>query len=270
MPSTRSIIKSAVHSTLKSANLRVGRYDAVTDAYIAVGQFARTKKHLAVLKAYPEHAIGIIQHIEDACSQLGQDIFALTQIGTKQPGYFVEFGATDGKSLSNTYLLEKYFGWTGILAEPARVWHSALRSNRSCHIDQDCVWSESGKTLDFLETDIAELSTIRSFEDDDLNASRRAGGSYGVSTVSFVDLLRRYEAPSTIEYLSIDTEGSEYEILRDFDFDTYRFKVISCEHNYSKNRVAIRSLLERHGYQAVRPDLSDFDDWYVLNGTAVS
>ena len=51
-------------------------------------------------------------------SQINQDIFVLYTLDWKREGYFVEFGATNGIDLSNTYLLEKNFGWKGILSEP--------------------------------------------------------------------------------------------------------------------------------------------------------
>ncbi len=60
-------------------------------------------------------------------SQLGQDIFALAANKFKRGGYFVEFGATNGIDLSNTYALEKEYGWKGILSEPATVWHEDLK-----------------------------------------------------------------------------------------------------------------------------------------------
>ena len=62
-------------------------------------------------------------------SQLGQEIFALIENDFKRDGFFVEFGATNGLELSNTHLLEKEFGWTGILAEPAKTWHEDLYKN---------------------------------------------------------------------------------------------------------------------------------------------
>ena len=60
---------------------------------------------------------------------------------------------------------------------------------------------------------------------------------------------QKYNAPKNIDYLSIDTEGSEYEILKTFDFDKYNSKVITCEHNYTPARNKIYSLLSANGYQ---------------------
>ena len=198
-------------------------------------------------------------------SQLKQDIFVLEELNFKRNGYFVEFGATNGIDLSNTYLLEKEFEWTGILAEPAKVWAKELVKNRNCHVELNCVWSESEKTLEFNEASSSELSTINSFSDKDSHAdSRVAGNRYDVSTISFFDLLKKYNAPKIIDYLSIDTEGSEYEILNAFDFDAYQFRTITCEHNYTPMREKIFELLSLNGYVRKYKYKSFFDDWYTL------
>jgi len=198
-------------------------------------------------------------------SQLGQDMFVLSELGFKKDGYFVEFGATNGVDLSNTYLLEKDLGWTGILAEPAKVWAEALTKNRKCHIDYDCVWSTSGEVLEFNEVNAAELSTISTFSGVDEHATTRTSGTkYLVTTISLLDLLKKYNAPKEIDYLSIDTEGSEFDILNAFDFDAYKFKVITCEHNFTPMRVKIYELLTSKGYTRKHTEYSRFDDWYVL------
>lgn len=200
-------------------------------------------------------------------AQLKQDMFVLDELGYKRDGYFVEFGATNGVDLSNTYLLEKEMGWTGILAEPAKVWSEALANNRNCHVTFDCVWSESGKTLEFNEVVAAELSTVDEFSGVDEHASTRANGTrYTVNTISLLDLLEKYGAPKVIDYLSIDTEGSEYEILSAFDFDKYQFKVITCEHNYTPMREKLFDLLSSKGYTRKYTEYSRFDDWYVYTG----
>jgi FkbM family methyltransferase len=202
--------------------------------------------------------------LRNSKSQLRQDLFALSEVGFKRDGFFVEFGATNGIDLSNTYLLENAFGWSGILAEPARKWHQALKNNRSCNIETDCVWRESSSTLTFIEVDRGEFSTIKSFSGSDSGSARRKHGTtYNVKTISLEDLLCKFHAPSTIDYLSIDTEGSEYEILRNFDFDKYRFNVITCEHNFTQDREKVYALLTQHNYVRKFTRFSSFDDWYV-------
>ena len=198
-------------------------------------------------------------------SQLGQDVFALSLVGPNSPGFFVEFGATNGIDSSNTYLLESKFGWRGILCEPATQWHERLRKNRTAFIDSRCVFSESGLSISFLETSNPELSTVNGFGESDEHAQTRlVNRSYEVETVSLLDLLKKHNAPTHIDFLSIDTEGSELEILTTFDFSQYTFGGISVEHNFTSNRQAIKRLLEANGYRQVYPELSDFDDWFVL------
>jgi FkbM family methyltransferase len=188
----------------------------------------------------------------------------LCELGFKTGGYFVEFGATNGLDLSNTHLLEKEFGWSGIVAEPAVRWHEALKANRSCHVETNCVWRESNKELTFNEVEFGEFSTIDSYSSlDVLSDVRRHGKTYSVNTISLNDMLDKYDAPGRMDYLSIDTEGSEYDILSSLNFDKYQFATISCEHNYTPLREKIFSLLTKYGYVRKLEEISLFDDWYV-------
>lgn len=206
----------------------------------------------------------LLHYLGKSKSQIRQDLFVLSHLNFKRNGYFVEFGSTNGYDLSNTYLMEKELGWSGILAEPATVWKKDLKNNRNCNIETDCVWKDSNSTLTFNEVTVAELSTIDSYSDTDSHKdARKKGKTYSVKTISLIDLLTKYNAPAHIDYLSIDTEGSEYEILNSFDFSKYTFSVITCEHNYTFKREKLWSLLTRQGYERVFEDLSLFDDWYV-------
>ena len=200
----------------------------------------------------------------DSPAQLYQDLFVLFKLESKSSGYFVEFGAGDGISLSNTLLLEKRFGWTGILAEPARRWHQALANNRNCIIDTRCVWSETGKIVEFLEAEEAELSTIRGYETRDRHRiARERNTSYPVETVSLNDLLDFHDAPKDIDYVSVDTEGSEFDVLKAFDFGRHRIKIFTIEHNFVQPaRDNIRRLMERNGFCQAFEAFSKWDDWY--------
>jgi len=196
-------------------------------------------------------------------AQLHQDIFVLLTTNFKRNGFFVEFGATNGIDLSNTYLLEKSYGWKGILAEPAKIWHDDLSKNRNVNIDFSCVWSKSNNVVTFNMVDSAELSTISEFSDRDHHAKARQNGvTYDVKTISLNDLLEKYDAPQQIDYLSIDTEGSEFEILNNFDFSKHEISIISCEHNFTHDREKIFKLLSDNGYIRKFTGFSKWDDWY--------
>lgn len=197
-------------------------------------------------------------------SQLRQDLFVLAVTMAKKEGFFVEFGATNGHDLSNTYLLEKEFGWSGVVSEPSPVWHDELANNRSCKIDKRCVWTNSGENARFTVSDVGELSTLSAFSELELHqAETSESHEIDVETVSLNDLLRSHDAPHRIDYLSIDTEGSELPILNAFDFSAYQIDIITCEHNYTEDRAKIRSLLADNGYRPVWPIVSRFDDWFV-------
>jgi len=204
-------------------------------------------------------------------SQLGQDLFVLNHFNFKKKGFFVEFGATNGIDLSNSYLLEKHFNWRGIVAEPCKTWHKDLFKNRNCNIDLNCVWKSSDSKLNFFEVEDAEFSTIAEFNNSDHNTEIRSKRKeYQVSTISLNDLLIKYNAPKEIDYLSVDTEGSEYEILKNFNFKEYSVKVITVEHNFSDMRNEILKLLSKNGYKRVLTSISKWDDWYVLTNNNFS
>ena len=160
-------------------------------------------------------------------------------------------------------MLEKSYGWRGILAEPAKIWHDDLTKNRDVNIDFLCVWKTSGDIVNFNMVDMAELSTITEFSDrDDHHKLRENGITYDIETISLNDLLKKHNAPKQIDYLSIDTEGSEFEILNNFDFNEYNISIITCEHNYTDDREKIFSLLNSNGYTRRFTGFSKWDDWY--------
>jgi FkbM family methyltransferase len=200
-----------------------------------------------------------------AKGQLMQDLYVLHKL-PKSGGFFVDFGGTDGITINNTYLLETALQWQGIIAEPMPAWHQALQTNRHCNIDRRCVWSSSGETMEFLvPMDTPELSTLRDFRDaDEHSALRRKNVAViEVETISLNDLLLAHHCPRFFDYLSIDTEGSEYEILRSLDMDRWQPCLITVEHNHmEETRSQIKSLLNRHGYVREFEMCSKWDDWY--------
>jgi FkbM family methyltransferase len=204
------------------------------------------------------------RHIGRSRAQILQDLYVLHELGARRGGFFVEFGATNGVDLSNTLLLENEYGWTGILAEPARAWHAALGRNRRCTIDHRCVWKTSGQRIAFKQSSAPELSAIDSLVREDYRSAERAHGSvFEVETVSLVDLLDQHRAPRRIDYLSVDTEGSEFDILDAFDFTKYDVRILTVEHNHTEARARIFDLLSANGFVRKYETCTQFDDWYV-------
>lgn len=204
-------------------------------------------------------------------AQIFQDAFASCVVANRYPNKFLEFGATDGVDLSNSKMLEDKFGWTGVLAEPSPQWHAALNKNRpNTKIVTDCVWSKSGEKLDFFVSDRGELSTIEQFRHSDESSMgantqqrNRSGKTVSVSTISLNDLIESEFPETPPSYISVDTEGSELDILKAFDFKIFAPVVLTVEHNHTKAEQRIDKLLAKNGYQRVFRKITTFDAWYV-------
>ena len=197
-------------------------------------------------------------------SQLGQDRLALQLLGGLRGGFFLDSGAADGVTGSNTQLLEEKFGWTGICVEPNSAFFAALVKNRRCQCVNCCLYDVEGP-VEFVEADF--LGGIRmEFADQHLRQIKKR---YGIEpeTVSrpahtLRAVLSDCNAPRTIDYWSLDTEGSELTILKSFPFDEYSFRVLTVEHNHLPAQENIRRFLEDRGYTRVRT--IGIDDCYVL------
>lgn len=200
---------------------------------------------------------------QKSTSQLGQDIWVLEKTGFKRNGFFVEFGATDGVLLSNSYLLEKEFGWHGICAEPNPKFHEHLKLNRNCIVSSECIGAITGEKVKFVFAQ--EYGGMQKHLADDMHADKRQsyveqGKTKEIETISLHDFLIKHNAPKEIDYISIDTEGSEFDILESFPFDEWDVKIFSVEHNYTNLRSKINKVLSEHGYYQVE---AQWDDFYI-------
>lgn len=202
---------------------------------------------------------------EHTFSQIQQDRWVLDELKDKRGGFFVEIGAFDGKTHSNTYLLETEYSWTGILAEPNPILSDGIRSIRSSPLDTCPVDSATGKSVVMrFVTDEPELSAMadRAFNDQHADARRKGSVEITQNTISLNDLLEKYHAPETIDFISMDTEGNEPDILSSFDFDRYAVRLFCIEHNYTEANVKLDEIMFRKGYERVYREWSRFDAWY--------
>lgn len=188
------------------------------------------------------------------------NIFDYERQGLKRGGYFVDLACADGVELSNTYFLEKYLEWTGLLFEPNPDFHDSIASNRTSPLVAECVTDGAEPEVEF-RIDNGMLGGIVG-EGFDNSAENRAEELQSariirVPTVTLVDALDRHGAPRLIDYLSLDVEGAEELILREFDFSRYKFRFMTIE----RPSLALDLLLDRHGY--VQLAHSRFDVFYT-------
>ena len=189
-------------------------------------------------------------------SQAGQDFWVFGEVfNERRGGYFLDVGAHDGLTISNTYLLERRYGWTGLCVEANPTTFQKLVRNRRCHCLNVCLDRDEG------EVEFALRDVLGGIVDPALD--NRASAGMGapiirVKTVPLQKLLKEHAAPQIIDYLSIDIEGAEERVLGAFDFTSYRFNCLTIE----RPSPALRGLLDRHGYTLIK-EIHELDCFYV-------
>lgn len=222
-----------------------------------------------------------VQNRHMSYSQSLQDLWVLYELGT-QPGYFIDFGAGNGRDSSNSYILHRAYGWKGLLIEP----NTDYADNLAHHVSDGVKWycgvavsNENKPEVDFLVSSDPSISTLHYSVDADSHGSLRRRLPSELRKIETVTLLTLCNAfmppePEKIDYLSIDTEGSEFDILSEYfaapAHDIRRHLImlpslITVEHNYNQtNRDKIYNLLSNNGYVRRFEDYSAHDDFYIL------
>jgi len=196
-------------------------------------------------------------------SQLGQDLWVLQVLNKKRGGFFVDIGAGDGVEISNSLRLERDFGWNGIAIEPSRQFE-ALQRNRKCCCLKECVGETEEEVVfleDYLHGEHNHFSGMVKYAD----CHPQKGTEVHMTSRPLASLLRAQDVPNgVIDFLSLDTEGSELAILRAFPFSDYTIKAIAVEHNFVEpRRTEMRTLLESNGFKHIALSVSQWDDWYL-------
>lgn len=195
-------------------------------------------------------------------SQYGQDKYISSLVNNKRDGYFVELGACDGVMFSNSHYFEKSLGWNGVLIEPNPYFYEDLKKNRKCNISNKLCDGEAGKEIDFLIA--GPISGVLNDKSGYWVKQNLNNQKIKLTTTTLSDVLDEFHSPYKIDFLSLDVEGSEYNILKTFPFDKYTFHFMCIEHNEcydgSENKNNIRELLISKGYTLIKE--SNIDDFY--------
>jgi len=211
-------------------------------------------KHLTAKVNKPRFLLQQLK-TEGYYSQCGQDKWVIEKLfPDKKKGTFVDIGANDGITFSNTYLLEE-MGWNGLAVEPIPSLYEKLAKNRQSITVNGCVAPRSGKGRFRVVTGYSEMLSGLVDEYDPRHIERiereldSHGGEYKdieVNCYNFNELLES-NGIFQVDFLSIDVEGAEYEILNSIEFDRIQISVICVENNYSDCRIP--KLLIKRGFE---------------------
>ena len=206
-------------------------------------------------------------------SESGQDFFVLDQLYYKQKGFFVDLGASDGITGSNTFILEKFYKWNGICVDPNPSTLKSLCGSRDTIVCDLCIHSETGKILPFQFLEDQSLFygwNFRSGLKDVIEDPGKDFSEINVLTVSLNDLLELYQAPQVIDYISLDIEGHEFDVLSHFDFSKYHVNCLTVEHDSGEQQQKIRTLLESNGFEHFTDIFCDNEDWYINKNVVIN
>lgn len=203
-----------------------------------------------------------------ALNIIGKKFFGLNELDRKllpylniRDGFFVELGANDGITQSNTKHLEVFKGWKGVLIEPSPDQFKKLIKNRS---HESFFFNCACVGFDFKKSDIqlmySNLMTVALEGENDIQdrvAHAKAGESHSDKEKVYVftanartlqSVLEEANSPNLIDLLSLDVEGGELEVLKGINFEQTNFKYIVIE---TRSITEVREFLVPKNYQEV-------------------
>lgn len=201
-------------------------------------------------------------------SQYGQDKWLYKNLFTnKTNGFFIEVGADDGVDKSNTLFFEETLGWKGICVEPSPTRFNSLIKNRKCLTENVAVSKQKGeaKFLDIQGYGKGLSGIIKTYSDtwkqriqtDIQHPQNKGFEKVTVPTITFTELLEKNNAPSVIDFCSIDTEGHEYEVVTSLDFTKYTINVFVIELNPETYGNVVNDYLVEKNYTLIQTIGSD-------------
>lgn len=191
-------------------------------------------------------------------------------------GYYVELGAADGIGFSNSLYFETHKNWSGILIEPSpnnflkclenRSSRNAFFCNACTSFDYpekfvEMIYAHYMSSAIGLESDIADPQAHANSGKDYLASSTEKIFRYGAIAKPLNDLLIQADAPKLIDFISLDVEGVEIQVLKGIDHQSYKFKLMCIE---TRSLDQLTEYLSQYGYVHVE-QISHHDHIFMPN-----
>ena len=182
----------------------------------------------------------------DFVGQELQDMYAYLYFNGKCNGFFIDIGAYNGVAISNTLALEK-LGWNGICVEPIPEIYQDLIKYRECDCVNAAIYDEE-KQLEFIQTRGGRSGAVINMSKVMYEAAEDEGivDNFSITTITFSSLMEKYDI-EYIDFLSIDVEGAELNVLTSIDFNKYKFGLITIENNCGFHEL--RQFMTDRGYK---------------------
>lgn len=194
-------------------------------------------------------------------SQHGEDCLLWEFFGHKTQGFYVDVGAFDGVHISNSYGFERV-GWSGICIEPLPAMFSRCQSQRpdaTC-LNVACVADDTQTSVTFYVEPLGLLSGVQAGREDDVRRRYEKRGlefsgfeAIHVPARTLNSLLAEYlPAGTPVDFMSIDVEGTELDVLRGLDLARYQPRLLILEANTRDERTTLNAYLAENGYHPAR------------------
>jgi FkbM family methyltransferase len=217
-------------------------------------------------------------------SEEGNDRWAAEVFGFAHDKFFVDAGATGGIN-NSAWVLETDFNWQGISVNANKDHYDLIVKQQRMNVDGSALWSHD-QGVDFFFNNKADITTssAKAFNNTTIDLSYASAVVQAdvvtkfrimleteatvikVPSITLEQLLQKYNAPSTIDYLALDIEGSEHEVLRVFPFDRYNVQIMSVE-----NSNKFQPFLEARGFtRVVNPYCPKIHEHHYVNNSIIS
>jgi len=187
-------------------------------------------------------------------SQQGEDQYLYENFLNYENGFFIELGAMDGLVYSNTFFFEKKLNWNGILIEPTVTVETLNQNRPNCH-NFSCAISTKNKMVEFIGD--GALGGIKSSMPDKhyYGWELDKKSSYLVSAKPINEIIyqvKKDKKINRIDFLSLDVEGGELEVLMTYPFEIPTFLILIEISNYDPVRnEKCRTILKENGFEFI-------------------